>query len=136
MNDSENLYIAISIADTRHLMTAASAGFVFDSYDALVVSASGGSSAAFFDDVYLGSYSYFDVAIGGTSNGRGAATWVPAGGLLAMELAHPLRSGDRYDFSLAPGSTIQNIVVMVRVFREDGTIADTYLPAPLSVRIR
>jgi len=108
MNDANNLYLAVKIADSSlTVMDRLYFGFdgnnngVREAGDDLLGSMGDGT----FMDFFWGPTTKFDTAEGGTSDGEGKASG--SGGFNYFEMGHPLNSADdAHDFSLAPGNTI------------------------------
>jgi len=111
MNDANNLYLAIKVADAS-LSASDTIGFAFDNNN-------DHSSIAEGDELLYQSgeplfYDYFwstasglkpDTDAGGTTDGSGAVQ--NSGGFNYFELSHPLNSADDlHDFSLSAGSTV------------------------------
>lgn len=125
MNDLDNLYLALSVVDST-----------FTDFDILNIrfdNANNGTEDAGDDELFLSRVEGFrDAHFNGTSWGisdvtqNGAGAVQDLGTVNFFEVAHPLASGDAFDFSLMPGDTVG---FCLRYF-DDGTSTtnDTNFP--------
>jgi peptide/nickel transport system substrate-binding protein len=112
MNDANNLYLAVKVADTV-LNPARSVAFAFDNNNDHSSFAEGddllfqNGAPTFIDSFWSTTVgtSKLDTDAGGTTDGSGAVQ--NSGGFNSFELSHPLNSADHaHDFSLSAGSTV------------------------------
>jgi len=112
MNDAENLYIAVKIADSS--LTALDRVYIaFDNNNdgtrAVGDDILGLQGDSYFMDLFYSGITKFDTAEGGTSEGEGGASG--SAGFNYFELKHPLDSTDNaHDFSLSAGDTVGFLV--------------------------
>jgi len=110
MNDAENLYLAVKIADSS--LTATDYLWItFDNNNDGIFAAGDdllglAGTSEFFDAYYTGAPpARSDTLDGGTSDGEGGASG--SGGFNYFEFKHPLDSADNaHDFSLSAGDTV------------------------------
>ena len=112
MNDAENLYLAVKIADSS-LTTMDRIYFAFDNNNdgtrAVGDDILGLMGDSTFMDFFYGAGTTFDTADGGTSDGEGRCSG--SGGFNYFEFKHPLDSTDNaHDFSLSAGDTVGFLV--------------------------
>jgi len=126
MNDAENLYVAVKIADSS-LTSADHLVVVFDNNND-GIRATGDDNiqvdgnSVFLDVYYTGTTppAKLDTLDGGTTDGEGGSSG--SGGFNYFELKHPLDSADNaHDFSLSAGDTIG---FMVEYIEASGYWAD------------
>lgn len=133
MNDANNLYLAVKMADPTFSTdpTPDGVAFYFDNHNdgtfepgddgiAYITGATG------FLDRFLQAIPTMqkDIDFGGTTDGSGAAA--AHGGYNHFELSHPLNSADlAHDFSLPPLSTVGFTLLYL-----DGPVGQNYWPAP------
>jgi hypothetical protein len=108
MNDANNLYLAVKIADTS-LTVMDRIYFGFDNNNDGTRAAGddilGVMGDGTFMDLFWGPTTKFDNTEGGTSDGLGSSSG--SGGFNYFEISHPLDSADdAHDFSLSAGSTV------------------------------
>ena len=112
MNDAENLYLAIKIADSS--LTAMDRVYIAFDNNNDGVRADGDDilglqGDSYFMDLFRGGITKFDTNEGGTSEGEGGASG--SGGFNFFEFKHPLDSADNaHDFSLSAGDTVGFLV--------------------------
>jgi len=109
MNDAENLYLAVKIADSS-LTTMDRVYIAFDNNNDGTRSVGDDilglmGDSEFMDLFHSSTGTKFDTADGGTYDGEGRASG--SGGFNYFELKHPLDSPDNaHDFSLSTGNTV------------------------------
>jgi len=109
MNDAENLYLAVKIADIS-LTSSDRLVIAFDNNNDGIygigednLQLSGDST--FYDAFWTDTHPQTDTAEGGTSDGEGRSSG--SGGYNYFELTHPIDSTDNaHDFSLSAGDTV------------------------------
>jgi len=124
MNDAENLYIAVKIADVS-LTSGDALVIVFDNNNDGIHAAGDDNiqvngNSVFMDVYYTGTGVKTDISDGGTTDGEGSSSG--SGGFNYFELKHPLDSADNaHDFSLSAGDTVG---FMVEYIEASGYWAD------------
>lgn len=130
MNDSDNLYLALSVVDS----TLA----VDDIMEVRFDNANNGTSDAGDDELFLSLAGFTDSHFSGVSWGipdltHGTGAIQRIGSSNVFEMAHPLNSGDAFDFSLTAGDTVG---MCLRYF-DDGlaTSATTTFPTDCQLAV-
>jgi len=141
MNDANNLYFAVRFA-RAFADQGNNANFTFDNNHNGVMFENGDDQIFFstsqgFSDWFRsnqpacppgsmpGCWGLGDAGYGGTNDGAGA--FRNDGAFSTYEFAHPLKSGDVHDFSLAPGSVVGFVLALELI--NNGVLADTNFPA-------
>jgi len=132
MNDAENLYVAVKIADSS-LADPDQIWIVFDNNN----DGTGGTgeeilvwsfAEGFVDAFWTGTELRKDILFGGNNDGAGSAS--NAGGFNYFELKHPLNSGTAQDFSLSGGSTVGFVVGYLTTMPVTGTYVGFWPECP------
>jgi hypothetical protein len=137
MNDTTNLYLALTFPRTPPAGEATSLSFDFDNDASSSLTAGDdgfGLSNGLFQDTVRSTAppcpaasicSVSDTDVQGVVDGAGA--FANDGATSIYELRHPLRSGDSNDFGLVSGNRI-GTDVSLRLVQTDGALQDTIVP--------